>query len=82
MYKWYRKWKGGIWYNHQFTEDAGEICSAWIGHTWWARYGKLNRYSIVIKTENYEMKQQTLEQFIEAEGYEKIPFNNLEKRHL
>jgi len=26
QYKWYRKWKGGIWYKHQFTEDAGWIC--------------------------------------------------------
>lgn len=52
-YKWYRKLRGGIWCKHQFTKEAQWICSTWVG-TWWARYGELNRYSIVIKQENYK----------------------------
>lgn len=51
-FKWYRKWQGGVWYKHEFTHDAMQItlppCS-----TFWARYGKINRYTDVIKTEDY-----------------------------
>lgn len=51
-FKWYRKWRGGVWYKHEFTNDAMQIslppCS-----TFWARYGKINRYSDVTETENY-----------------------------
>jgi len=50
-FRWYRRLCGGIWYKHQFTEDAGWICSTWIGNTFWARYDYINRYSEVIKTE-------------------------------
>ena len=51
-FKWYRKWRGGIWYKHQFTSDALELSVTFIGE-WWARYGEINRYSRVMKTENY-----------------------------
>lgn len=54
-YKWYRRLVGGYWYKHQFTRDAQEICATWIG-SWWARYGELNRYSIVIEQETYEQQ--------------------------
>jgi hypothetical protein len=53
-FKWYRRWKGGTWYKHQFTEDAAGICSTWVGKTFWARYDAINRYSKVIKVEVYE----------------------------
>ena len=49
-FKWYRKMKKGIWYKHQFTKDAEELTFP-QGDTWWARYGKINRYSDVITTE-------------------------------
>lgn len=52
-FKWYRKWKGGTWYLHQFTKDAGELTFD-EGKTFWARYSKINRYSDVIKIEIYE----------------------------
>ena len=51
-YKFWRKFKGGGWYKHQFTRDANEL-SFPQGKTWWARYGKINRYSEVIETEDY-----------------------------
>ncbi len=51
-FKWYRKLRKGTWYKHSFTEDAQELTFV-AGNTWWARYGKINRYSNVIKTENY-----------------------------
>lgn len=51
-YKWYRRWRGGVWYLHQFTKDAEELTFT-EGETWWARYGKVNRYSDVILTEYY-----------------------------
>ena len=51
-YKWYRKWRGGVWYLHEFTKDAEEITFS-SGVTWWARYGTINRYSYVLKSEHY-----------------------------
>lgn len=51
--KWYRKLKGGIWYKHEFTKDAEELTFPRLG-IFWARYGNINRYSKVIKTEIYE----------------------------
>ena len=51
-YKWYRKFKKGTWYKHQFTKDAEELTFP-QGNTWWARYGIINRYSNVINIENY-----------------------------
>jgi hypothetical protein len=51
-FKWYRKWRGGVWYKHSFTHDAMQIGLSPIG-TWWARYGKINRYSDVVETEDY-----------------------------
>ena len=54
-YVWYRKLRGGKWYQHQFTRDALEICITFQG-TWWAKYGKVNRYSEIIKEENFDEK--------------------------
>lgn len=51
-FRWYRKLRKGNWYKHQFTKDAEQITFA-SGKTWWARYGEINRYSKVIKKENY-----------------------------
>ena len=51
-YKFYRKLRGGYWYKHQFTKYAIELTFD-EGDTWWARYGELNRYSIVIEQEIY-----------------------------
>ena len=52
QFKFWRKLKGGTWYKHQFTKDAEELTFP-QGKTWWARYGKINRYSNVIATEVY-----------------------------
>ena len=51
-FKLYRKMRKGTWYKHQFTKDAEELTFP-QGDTWWARYGKINRYSDVIETEVY-----------------------------
>ena len=51
-FKWFRKWKGGTWYKHQFTLDAAQIMLV-PGNTFWARYPWLNRYTQVIDTEKY-----------------------------
>jgi len=51
-FKFLRKYKGGTWYKHRFTKDAEQLTFA-EGGTWWARYGKINRYSDVIKVEQY-----------------------------
>lgn len=50
-FKFYRKYKGGIWYKHQFTEDANNI--GLIG-TFWARFSKNNRYTEILETEFYD----------------------------
>ena len=52
QYKWFRKWRGGIWYKHQFSIHAEQLTFAEVG-TWWARYDKINRYSHVIDKEDY-----------------------------
>jgi len=52
-YKWYRKMKKGNWFKHQFTKDALELSLTFQG-TWWARYGEINRYSIVIEQEQWD----------------------------
>jgi len=41
--KLYRKLKGGVWYKHKNT---------------WARYGELNRFTKVIKIENYAAEKE------------------------
>jgi len=51
-FKFWRKLKGGTWYKHQFIKDAEELTFP-QGKTWWTRYGKINRYSNVITTEDY-----------------------------
>lgn len=52
-FKFYRKWKGGIWYQHKFTPDALELCCTFID-TWWARYDEINRYSKVTEKEEWQ----------------------------
>lgn len=49
-FKWYRKWRKCTWHKHQFTNDALELSITFTG-TWWALYGKINRYSDVVDTE-------------------------------
>jgi hypothetical protein len=49
-YKWYRKLRKGYWYQHKFTIDAEQLTFQ-QDNTFWARYGEINRYSIVIKQE-------------------------------
>ena len=44
----YRYFKGGIWYKHQMN---GELPRCY--GSYWAKYGKVNRYTDIIKTENY-----------------------------
>jgi len=51
-FKWFRKLRKGTWYQHEFTNDALQLSYNFIG-TFWARYGEINRYSRVIKTEKY-----------------------------
>ncbi|MDQ5929716.1 MAG: hypothetical protein QG594_1497 [Bacteroidota bacterium] len=51
-YKWYRKLRKGIWHKHQFTSDALDLSISFTG-TFWARYGKVNRYTEVIAFEIY-----------------------------
>ena len=48
----YRKLKKGIWYKHEFTKDALQLSYSFQGF-FWARYGDINRYSKVVKTEKY-----------------------------
>ena len=54
-YKWYRRLIGGYWYKHQFTRDVQDICVTFVG-VWWARYGEINRYSMVVEQEIYEQQ--------------------------
>ena len=51
-FKWYRKVKKGTWYKHEFTKDAEQLTFP-QGKTFWARYGKINRYSNVIISETH-----------------------------
>ncbi len=51
-YKWYRALRKGIWHKHQFSTDALQLSVTFQG-TFWARYGKINRYSDVIAYEVY-----------------------------
>jgi hypothetical protein len=51
-FKWYRKYKKGVWYKHQFTNDALDLSVNLVGF-FWTRYGKLNRYSDVVSIERY-----------------------------
>lgn len=51
-FRFYRKLRKCIWYKHQFTNDASELSSTFIG-TWWALYDKINRYSDIVKIEDY-----------------------------
>ncbi len=53
IFKWFRKYKGGVWYKHEFTLDSMDI-SIIPFQTFWARYGELNRYTKVIKTEEWK----------------------------
>jgi len=51
-FRWYRKCRKVNWYKHQFTKDALELSPNFTG-TWWALYGKVNRYSKVTKEEKW-----------------------------
>ena len=51
-FKWYRKFRNGCWYLHKFTKAAEELTFP-EGKTFWARYGEINRYSVVITEEFY-----------------------------
>lgn len=51
-FEWYRRKRRGGWYKHVFTIDAAQLRFI-PGVTWWARYGKINRYSKVVKMEYY-----------------------------
>lgn len=52
-FKWYRKLQGGVWYKHQYIKDALQLTLN-PGDTFWARYANVNKFSKVIKIENYE----------------------------
>ena len=47
--KFYRKWKGGIWYKHQNTYQLPGL----LGEFFWFRQEKINRYTKFILIENY-----------------------------
>lgn len=44
----YRYYKGGIWYKHKMN---GELPNCY--GSYWAKYGKINRYTDIVKIENY-----------------------------
>ena len=50
-YKWYRKWKGGTWYQHQYTKRA--YYTFGFKGAFWARHRNINDYSSVLKFEVY-----------------------------
>lgn len=52
-YTWYRRLRKGVWYKHEYTEDASELTFV-PDDTFWARYKNINRYSRVISSENYD----------------------------
>lgn len=52
-FRWYRKWRKLTWYKHKFTSDALELSLSFTG-TFWALYSNINRYSIVIETEEWK----------------------------
>lgn len=47
-FRWYRAYKGGNWYKHQMN---GELPNCY--GSFWATYGKINRYADIMKQENY-----------------------------
>jgi hypothetical protein len=53
QFRWYRKLRKRIWYKHQFTKDALDLSFSFQG-TFWALYDKINRYSDVVETQNFE----------------------------
>ena len=55
-FKLYRRLLGGTWYNVQFTEQAGWICSTWVGVSCWSRTYSISKYFKLIKTETYDNK--------------------------
>lgn len=52
IFKFYRKYRKGYWYKHEFTTNALQLSNSFRG-TFWARYGNINRFSKVILTEKY-----------------------------
>jgi len=49
-FKWYRKRKGGIWYKRQNTY---QLPVSTLSYFWTNKYANINRYTIVVETENY-----------------------------
>jgi hypothetical protein len=50
--KWFRKLRGGYWYKHVYTNDAYELRLDSYRY-FWARYGEVNLYSVVVEQEIY-----------------------------
>jgi len=48
-FKWYRKWKKGLWYKHKNNYNLPGLIFEFM----WLRYGKINRYTDVVKIEHY-----------------------------
>ena len=49
-YRWFRKWRGGIWYLNRYWYDAGVICIfSWEIHHYSFRGGQIH----TIQQENY-----------------------------
>jgi len=51
-YKWYRKLRKGYWYKHRFNNYTYDGIPYSYKH-FWARYGQINGYSVVIEQEIY-----------------------------
>jgi hypothetical protein len=49
-FKLYRKFKGGIWYKHYNTFQLSGLYFKYF----WSNYNKINKFTKVIKIENYE----------------------------
>lgn len=50
-YRFYRMLIGGKWYKHNMS---GELPNCY--GSFWARYGKLNKYTDIVKEEDYKKK--------------------------
>jgi len=48
-YKWYRKYKKGLWYKHQNTFQL----SCLFFDYFWSKYGEINRYTEVVEIEHW-----------------------------
>jgi hypothetical protein len=48
-FKWYRKWKKGIWYYHESTH----LLRCFYG-SFWANYSEMNSFTKVTKIKTYD----------------------------